>query len=62
MDTTLPVITRTSGERFAILSIFHGFVTDFSVPFLVSFFCSIYGRDREPSAPLPYPHLIYRHT
>ena len=41
MDTTLPVITRTSGERFAILSIFHGFVTDFSVPFLVSFFCSV---------------------
>ena len=41
MDTPLPVITRTSGERFAILSIFHGFVTDFSVPFLVSFFCSV---------------------
>ena len=41
MDTTLPVITRTSGERFAILTICPGFVTDFSVPFLVSFFCSV---------------------
>ena len=41
MDTTLPIITRTSGDRFVILSIFHGFVTDFSVPFLVSFFCTI---------------------
>ena len=41
MDTTLPVITRYSGERFVILSIFHGFVVDFSVPFLVTLFCTI---------------------
>jgi uncharacterized membrane protein YbjE (DUF340 family) len=40
MDTTLPIITRTSGEDFVILSLFHGFLVDFSVPFLVSFFCS----------------------
>lgn len=39
MDTTLPIITRTSGEDFVILSLFHGFLVDFSVPFLVSFFC-----------------------
>lgn len=41
MDTTLPIITRCSGQQFVIVSIFHGFVTDFSVPFLVTFFCSI---------------------
>jgi len=41
MDTTLPIITRTSGQDFVILSLFHGFLVDFSVPFLVSFFCSL---------------------
>ncbi|MCM1515739.1 MAG: lysine exporter LysO family protein [Paraprevotella sp.] len=41
MDTTLPVISRYSGKEFVAVSIFHGFVTDFSVPFLVTFFCSI---------------------
>ena len=41
MDTTLPIITRTSGEDFVILSLFHGFLVDFSVPFLVTLFCSL---------------------
>ena len=41
MDTTLPIITKCSGESFTILSIFHGFVVDFSVPFLVTLFCSL---------------------
>lgn len=41
MDTTLPIITRCSGQEFVIVSIFHGFVIDFSVPFLVSFFCTV---------------------
>lgn len=41
MDTTLPVITRYSGKDFVVISTFHGFVVDFSVPFLVTFFCSI---------------------
>lgn len=41
MDTTLPIITRYSGQEFVIISIFHGFVVDFSVPFLVSLFCAI---------------------
>lgn len=41
MDTTLPIITRCSGQEFVVVSIFHGFVVDFSVPFLVTFFCSI---------------------
>ena len=41
MDTTLPIISRCSGQEFVVVSIFHGFVVDFSVPFLVSFFCSL---------------------
>lgn len=41
MDTTLPVITRYAGKEFVVVSVFHGFVVDFSVPFLVTFFCSI---------------------
>lgn len=39
MDTTLPIITRYSGQQYVIVSIFHGFVVDFSVPFLVTLFC-----------------------
>lgn len=41
MDTTLPIITKCCGEKFVPVSIFHGFVTDFSVPFLVTFFCQL---------------------
>ena len=41
MDTPLPNITRTSGQDYIIVSIFHGFCVDFSVPFLVTFFCSL---------------------
>ena len=41
MDTTLPIITQTAGKKYVIVSIFHGFIVDFSVPFLVTFFCSI---------------------
>ena len=40
-DTTLPVITRAAGAPYAVVSIFHGCVLDFSVPFLVTLFCSI---------------------
>lgn len=40
-DTTLPVITRAAGSPYAVVSIFHGCVMDFSVPFLVTFFCSL---------------------
>ena len=39
MDTTLPIITHTCGQRFTILAIFHGFIVDFSVPYLVTFWC-----------------------
>ena len=41
MDTTFPVIVRNSGKEYSIVSIYHGFVMDFSVPFLVTMFCSI---------------------
>lgn len=41
MDTTLPIIARSAGQEFIAVSIFHGCVMDFSVPFLVTFFCSI---------------------
>ena len=39
MDTTLPIITQTIGQRYLALTIYHGFVVDFSVPFLVTFWC-----------------------
>lgn len=41
MDTTLPIIARTSGQGFVVVSIFHGFLVDFSVPFLVTLWCSM---------------------
>ena len=41
MDTTFPIITRCCGEEFAVVSILHGFIVDFSVPFLVTLFCSV---------------------
>ena len=41
MDTTLPIITAVSGNKFAVLSVYHGFVVDLSVPLLVSLFCSL---------------------
>lgn len=41
MDTTLPIIARSCGDDFVILSIFHGFMVDFSVPFLVTLFCNL---------------------
>lgn len=40
-DTTLPVIARAAGASYAVVSIFHGCVLDFSVPFLVTFFCTL---------------------
>ncbi|NLO71362.1 MAG: lysine exporter LysO family protein [Porphyromonadaceae bacterium] len=41
MDTTFPIIIKNSGKEFSIVSIYHGFVMDLSVPFLVVFFCSL---------------------
>lgn len=41
MDTTLPIITQTVGQRYVALSINHGFVTDFTVPFFVTMWCTL---------------------
>ena len=41
MDSTLPVITAVSGKELVFISIFHGVLVDFSVPFLVTFFASM---------------------
>lgn len=41
MDTTLPIIMASSGEQYSAVSIFHGFMLDFSIPFLVTFWCTL---------------------
>lgn len=41
MDSTLPVITAICGKELVFVSIFHGVLVDFSVPFLVTFFASL---------------------
>ena len=40
-DTTLPIITQSAGRPYAVVSVFHGCALDFSVPFLVTFFCTL---------------------
>lgn len=41
MDATLPVITRYAGKEWVFLAVLHGVLLDISVPFFVSFFCSL---------------------
>lgn len=41
MDTTFPVVVKNSGKDYAVVSIYHGFIMDFTVPFLVTLFCSL---------------------
>ena len=41
VDVCLPVIIRTAGDRVLPAAVVSGVVTDFSVPVLVSFFCSL---------------------
>ena len=41
MDTTLPIISQTCGQQYVVVSLFHGFVVDFSVPFLVTMWCML---------------------
>lgn len=41
MDTTLPIISQTCGQPYVVVSLFHGFVVDFSVPFLVTMWCML---------------------
>lgn len=40
-DTTLPIIRQVCGDDLAIVSIYHGFIVDFSVPLLVGMFCAL---------------------
>lgn len=41
MDTTLPIISATSGREFVIVALFHGIVLTIIVPFLVAFFLTL---------------------
>lgn len=40
-DTTLPIIRQVCGDDLAVISVYHGFAVDFSVPFMVALFCSL---------------------
>ena len=42
MDTTFPVLVRTLGMDWAFVCILHAMVLDFSVPFWVAFYCSLF--------------------
>ena len=42
MDTTLPAVVANSGNAYAAVSVYHGFVLTVAVPFIVSFFISLY--------------------
>ena len=44
MDTTLPIIARYAGRDWIFVSIVHAMILDFSVPFWVIFFCTLYAR------------------
>lgn len=41
MDTTFPIILQTSGKEYSIVAIYSGFIVDFSVPFLVTFWLAM---------------------
>lgn len=41
MDTTLPIISRTSGKDSIIIAIIHGAILTILVPILVTFFCNL---------------------
>ena len=41
MDSTLPVISKSSGSEFVIIAIMHGIIVDSTVPLLVGLFCSL---------------------
>ncbi len=42
MDTTLPIIARSSGNEYAIISLFHGIILTVLVPFLVTLVLSVF--------------------
>jgi len=39
MDTTLPIIVKSSGKEYAMIAVFSGIVLTIIVPFLVTFIC-----------------------
>lgn len=41
MDTTLPIISATSGKEYVMTALFHGILLTILVPFLVAFFLAI---------------------
>lgn len=41
MDTTLPIILKSSGPEYVTIALFHGMIIDFSVPLWVSFFMTL---------------------
>lgn len=45
MGTTLPITARYCGKDLVLVSIFHGIPVDFTVPFFVSFFCSMWMEE-----------------
>ena len=47
MDTTLPIIMASSGKEYSVISLFHGFVLEISIPFIVTIWCTIRRQCRE---------------
>jgi len=41
MDTTLPLVSRSTSEEFALVSFIHGILLSLAVPILVQFFASL---------------------
>lgn len=41
MDTILPMVARHGGKDFIMISIVHGVILDFSVPFWIAIFCPL---------------------
>lgn len=41
MDTTLPIITKTCGKKYVPVTMYNGLLSDFTVPFFISLFCSL---------------------
>lgn len=41
VDVTLPVIVKVCGSQTMVVAVVHGIVLEFTVPLLVTFFCSL---------------------
>ena len=42
MDTTLPIIIKTSGKEYMLASVFHGIILTILVPFIISFLYKVF--------------------